>query len=263
MKNTISVLNSGHAGDLIYSLSSAYAAFELYGKPIDFYIGFKQKNGVPGHPSGSFTMNDVTYNYLKPLLEYQPWINSVQKHTNQEIDYNFDWFRDIGLNLTAGDLRMCHNGIYPELNRSLTISPLMTPERNLEYLNDSIIISLSKRYRNNTINYSILEPIANKCLFVGLDDEYTQFNRNYFMGIKRLHVKDALHMAQIISSCKLFIGNQSSSFEIAEQLKVPRLLEVFNQCPNVIPIGGEAYGYYTTENFKYYLTKLGILKNNE
>jgi hypothetical protein len=69
-------------------------------------------------------------------------------------------------------------------------------------------------------------------------------------------------MAQIISSCKLFIGNQSSSYAIAEQLKVPRLLEVFNQCPNVIPIGGEGYGYYTTENLKYYLTKFGYLKNN-
>jgi hypothetical protein len=260
MKNTISVLHSGHSGDVIYSLSSAYAAFELHNKPIDFYIGFILRNGVPGHPSGNFTMNDVTYNYLKPLLEAQPYINKVEKHTNQEIDYNFDWFRDIGINLSPGDIRMWHWAIYPELNKSLSIPPLMTPERHLEYLDDSIIISLSKRYRNNMINYSILEPIAHKCLFVGLDDEFTQFNHSYMMGIKRLHVKDALHMCEIISSCKLFIGNQSSSFSIAEQLKVPRLLEVYNSCPNVIPIGGDGYGYYTTENLKYYLTKLGILK---
>jgi len=260
MKNTISVLQSGNNGDLIYSLSSAYAAHQLHNKPIDFYVGFNLRNTVPNHPSGAFCMNDVTYNYLKPLLEYQPWINKVEKHTNQEIDYNFDWFRDIGINLSSGDIRMWHWAIYPELNNSLTIPPLMTPERHLEYLDDSIIISLSKRYRNNTINYSILEPIASKCLFVGLDDEYTQFNQNFMLGIKRLHVKDALHMSEIISSCKLFIGNQSSSFSIAEQLKVPRLLEVFNQCPNVIPIGGEGYGYYTTENLKYYLTKFDLLK---
>jgi hypothetical protein len=263
MKETISVLHSGHLGDVIYSLSSAYAAFELHNKPIDFYIGFNLKNGVPGHPSGGFTMNDVTYNYIKPLLEYQPWVNKVEKHTNQPIDYNFDWFRDIGINLSSGDIRMWHWALFPELNNGVLKQPLIKPDRDLEYLNDSIIINLSKRYRNNTINYSILEPIASKCLFVGLDDEFTAFNRAYMMGIKRLHVKDALHMCQIISSCKLFIGNQSSSYAIAEQLKVPRLLEIYNFCPNVIPIGGEAYGYWTTENLRYYLTKLGILENNQ
>ena len=36
-------------------------------------------------------------------------------------------------------------------------------------------------------------------------------------------------MAQIIKACKFFIGNSSLGYDIAEGLKVPRLLEA---CPN-------------------------------
>jgi hypothetical protein len=257
MKNTISVKQSGMLGDLVYSLSAAHQAHLINNKPIDFYIGFNEINTVPGHPSGKYCMSDNMYEYIKPLLLHQPWINSVNKHINEPIDYDFDAFRHIGLNLAASDLRMMHFPIYPQLNHKLDTQPIIH-EKDLEYLKDKIVINLSPRYRNPSIDYSILEPLREYLVFVGHDEEYKMFNRNSIMNVKRVHVKDALHMANIIASCRLFIGNQSSTFSIAEQLKTPRLLEVFNRAPNVIPCGGLGYGFYTTENLKFYLSKLGL-----
>ena len=255
MEDNILVLQSGHLGDMIYSLSAAKKASQTYNKQIHFMIGFKEPNTVPGHPSGKMCMNDETYNYIKPLLEFQPYIAKVSKHNGEQVHMNFDAFRHIGLNLAAGDLRMAHGYVYPETQSDLSIGALMAPENKLDNLSDKIVINLSTRYRTPSLNYAILEPIQDKIVFVGLDDEYNKFRLGYGFHPKRMHVKDALHMAQIISSAKLFIGNQSSTFAIAEQLKVPRLLEVHNRCPNVIPMGGEGYYYQTTEGLSRLIQK--------
>ena len=57
-------------------------------------------------------------------------------------------------------------------------------------------------------------------------------------------------MAQVISGCKMFIGNQSFPFSIAEALKTKRVLEVFPQCPNVIVEGADAYDFCYQEQFE-------------
>jgi ADP-heptose:LPS heptosyltransferase len=63
-------------------------------------------------------------------------------------------------------------------------------------------------------------------------------------------------MAECIASCKFFIGNQSSPFAVAEQLKVPRIVEVYPQAPNVIPTGGLAYDAYATPNLVHHVNML-------
>ena len=64
------VIKSGHLGDLIYSLTATKRVAELHGS-VDFHIGFREQNGVPGHPSGGYCMNLKSYEYIKPLLEHQ------------------------------------------------------------------------------------------------------------------------------------------------------------------------------------------------
>ena len=56
-------------------------------------------------------------------------------------------------------------------------------------------------------------------------------------GVVYLSFRNHLDMATAIASCKLFIGNQSSCFAIAQGLDVPRVLEVCPVCCNV-PIHG-------------------------
>lgn len=245
------VKQSGHIGDLIYSLSSCYNIYINSGEKIDFYIGFDNLNQTAGHPSGKYTMTDESYEYIKPLLLAQPYIKSVNKHyKNIEVDYDFDAFRGVRFNIGAYDLRKWHGFIYPELDIRLEDECLFV-DKQLDYLKDKIVVNLTQRYRSMNINYSILKD--QDIIFVGLDNEYQSFKNMYGFEPKRVNVKDALHMAQIINSCRLFIGNQSSAYAIAEQMKANRALEVFNQSPNVISVGGFNHDYMTTEGLKIIL----------
>ena len=50
-----------------------------------------------------------------------------------------------------------------------------------------------------------------------------------------------LEMAELIKNSKLFIGNQSSAFAIAEGLKVNRILEQSKDILNVYPLGKKGW----------------------
>ena len=57
-------------------------------------------------------------------------------------------------------------------------------------------------------------------------------------------------MAEIIKSCKIFIGNLSLGYHLAEGLKVPRLLETNPEFPLVYPNGGKGYDFYFQIHFE-------------
>ena len=60
-------------------------------------------------------------------------------------------------------------------------------------------------------------------------------------------------MTQIIAGSKLFVGNQSFAFSVAEGLKHPRVLEVYYQANNCQPHGNDGYTYLTKELIERYL----------
>ena len=228
--------------------------------PVDLYIGFNRPNYTLGHPSGSKTMNDATYNYIKPLLVYLPYIKSVIPDRNGiKVDYDLDTIRDNRWNVGGFDLRKWYGLQFPELCRSeIMNNPCIEIDDKLQYLEEKIVVNLTMRYRGN-INYNVLKDMD--CVFVGYDNEYEDYCKRFY-PIKRVTVKDALHMAKIINSCKLFIGNQSSSFAIAEQMKTKRALEVFNQSPNVIVSGPNGQEFINTEGLKTITRWLKLANQN-
>ena len=68
--------------------------------------------------------------------------------------------------------------------------------------------------------------------------------------IRHRPVKDFLEMASVIAGAKLFIGNQSFPFSLAEALKVNRLLEVHFQCPNVTVYGDKGFDFCFQPQFE-------------
>jgi hypothetical protein len=68
-------------------------------------------------------------------------------------------------------------------------------------------------------------------------------------------VSNFYELADLINNCKVFIGNQSMNFAIAEQLKSNRILETYFGCPNVIPCGGRAFDIFNQEGFEYALNQ--------
>jgi hypothetical protein len=246
------VIQSGHIGDLIYSLTATKKASELHGEKIDFHIGFREQNSVPGHPGGGYCMNLNSYEYVKPLLEHQEYINAVHMHHHQDVVYDFDKFRRHGLNLGAGDLRRNQFLVYPELITDLH-NPCITASEPIPSFKDYILLNFSSRYRNHDINYFPLKE--HKCIFFGYESEYIAFTERWQLDCELLKCADALMLATIMGSVKAFIGNQSSTYAIAEQMKVKRLLEVCPNTPNVIPVNN-GFDYVTNQAFNYLLKNL-------
>ena len=65
-----------------------------------------------------------------------------------------------------------------------------------------------------------------------------------------VRVNDFLQLANMIRSCRLFIGNQSFPYALAEAMKVRRVLELDPSTPNVVPCGGEGYDVLFQKQFE-------------
>jgi len=87
------------------------------------------------------------------------------------------------------------------------------------YNNFPIIINRTIRYNNKNFPWQeIVNKYFNKIIFVGLPDEYKEFSSN-FGKIKYVESSSILELFHIISGCKIFIGNQSFPYSLAEGLK--------------------------------------------
>jgi ADP-heptose:LPS heptosyltransferase len=121
---------------------------------------------------------------------------------------------------------------------------------------DKVIINFTQRHRNYLINYFFLREHQDKLVFAGLAKERDLFCKNWNLDIPLLEPDNFYHLAQNIKHCKFFLGNQSFCFQIAEALKVPRILELFPMMPNVVPIGENAYDFYHQGGVEYYFNKM-------
>ena len=84
-------------------------------------------------------------------------------------------------------------------------------------------------------------------VFIGLKEEFDDLKKS----IKKLEYydsKDFLELASIIKNAKLFIGNLSFGYALAEAIKVPRLLSL--NFPLVYPNGSQGYDFYFQSHFE-------------
>ena len=112
----------------------------------------------------------------------------------------------------------------------------------------------SLRRQNSLINFNFLNSYKN-VLFVGLENEYQDLNKS-IKNLKFYDCEDFFELASIIKSSKIFIGNLSFGFALAEALKVPRLLESRPDFPLVYPNGEKAFEFYFQEHFEELFKKL-------
>ena len=136
------------------------------------------------------------------------------------------------------------------------VEPYLDVKPN-ELIKDKIVIHRTFRYRNYFINYKFLNNYKN-LLFIGINNEYEDLKKE--IGNLEFHnCKDFLEMAMLIKSCKFFIGNQSVGYDIAEALKVPRLLEGCPYFPVIKPHGKRAYDFFYQVHFEKWFNHLNNL----
>lgn len=237
----ITFKHSGNSGDLIYSLpclkyhakdnAKLYVAVDVPGQYGNNY-----------HPMGNVMINTAMFDMLKPLLNFQPYIKEVAKWDGTTPDYDLDRFRTAGLDLSKGDIIRWYNHVYP-FEADLT-QPWIKPSAILPQYANKIVMVHSHRYHSPLINYMFMQKYQNDIIFLGVKKEHEDFCNKYF-DVEFKAVDDFLDMANIIASGKLFVGNQTFGYSLAEAMKVNRLLEASPQAHNVHPHG-------LNSNFAFY-----------
>ena len=230
--------HSGHLGDIIYSLPIVKQLSSRFcSQPALMYLNLYYKSSLDpsiDHPSGRYALIPETYSIIKPLLESQEYISSVKQYSEESVDFDLDYFRDCIYTLDRGNISKWYQEIIP-IDLHLEEPWLKVNKKSTEY-SEYIVLSRSTRYHWNDLSYSFLRKYPNVA-FVGLEYEF-KLMKEIIPNIKYIPTNDFLELAQIIAGARLFIGNQSSPFAIAEALKVNRLLECYLYSPNVDPIGG-------------------------
>lgn len=243
-------------GDFWYASAGIKHVCGLLKAQADIYFGLDvQMKFLDGTRAG---LTRKTYEMAKPLIEAQEWCNSVQEYTGQRVDRDLDQTQ---LNPAINNPVMPYNHLgrwygqmWPDMECDLS-EPWISVTRSGFNMDRNILINRTDRYRNENIDYSILKPWEDRTFFVGLENEYARFNQETGLNITYLRIDDFLSLASAISVCRVFIGNQSMCFGIAEAMKSPRILEVCHFAPNVIPHGSNGYDFVWQHGLDFLVKK--------
>ncbi len=248
----VSCKHSGNAGDVIYALPAVRELGCAAGAVLKLELDVPLRDKSIRHPLGAVQLNRKMYDMLAPLLSAQSYIRRLEVHERgSAVDYDLDSFRDAPLLIDRLGISRWYFymfGLAADLSR-----PWLTVEPDRTYAG-CIVVARSFRYRNLALSHGFLEGRGD-VVFVGLRDEYEDFKRQV-PSARWVEVRDFLELARIVAGARLFIGNQSFPYSLAEGLKVRRVLELDPGMPNVVPAGEHAYDVLFQKQFEHVVAKL-------
>lgn len=263
------VKHTPNLGDIIASLIAVKKYHEITGRKVRYL----QKVDTPAmyyqgavHPTRSddgvqVTMNTAMFGMIKPLVESQSYIESFVQYDGQGVDIDFDVIRGkTFVNLPNGSIQAWLFYAFPDLASDIS-KPWVTldaTKRQIEEVTKGkIIINFTERYRRTVLDYFFLKDYAPDLLFSGTEQEHFKFCKQWGLNIPRLEIKDFLELAYAIRGCRFTLSNQSFLWNLAEAMKIPRILEVCEFAPNCMPFYGEdSYGYFHQTGLHYYFRML-------
>lgn len=264
MGEVIRYFHAANSGDLISILPGIKHVYDTTGKKAIIY----QRLDMPGlyyqgavHPllnenGEQVTMNMQQWMMLLPLLESQEYIDYCEIWEGQKFDIDFNQIRQgYFTTMPHGNISRWTWYCQPALACNLANKWLFVDGNN-KVNNDTAIVNLTERYRNTTlITYFFLKEWEDKIVFAGTDKEHSLFCKQYKLNVPRLIVNNFLELAQAMVSCKFFLGNQSMCWNIAEALKIPRVLEVCNIAANCPPTGDNAFDFLHQGALEFYVNR--------
>lgn len=243
--------HSGNAGDVIYALPAMRALAGELPLAIRLQLDVPDPQQARDHPTGSVRLNRRMFDMLRPLLMGQAGVGSCDVHMGELIDYDLDRVREYPFPLQSGHIARWYFltfAVNADLGRPWLHA---TPDTSFaEY----IVVARSKRYHAPLIDYSFLRRFP-RTAFVGVEAEFQDL-RQLIPRLEFHPVSDFLQMARVIAGARLFIGNQSLPFALAEGLKARRLLEVCHLCPNVIVEGAAGFDFCYQPQFEKLVERL-------
>jgi len=262
MGNTITIKHSYNAGDLILLLPGLKQLWKSFGKkvticqvldlPAFYYNG--AVSPVKDEQGQQVCMNQEIFNRLKPLIEYQEYIESFEIFKGQEIDFNIDLTRDSRMiPMPAGLIHHYAFSIFPEMSCDLSKPWIEVPSVNVQ--REKILVNRTERYNNAYVNYFFLKKYDDNIVFAGTKNEKELFEKTFDLNVQHLESKDFLELAMMIKCYKIGIYNQSFLWHLADAMKLPRILELCTQFPNTFPTGANGYAFYHQTALEYFTHK--------
>jgi hypothetical protein len=243
--------HSGNAGDLIYALPMIKHLAGSQGASLRLALNVPISNKHLRHPLGNVMLNQGIFDLLAGLLAPQDYLQEVRVHAGEAVDFDLDVIRRAPLphdRLGISHWYSYFLGVAPDLSQ-----PWLKVEPDPATRN-TVLLARSERYRNDHLDFGFLGALPDLA-FVGLAEEYEDMRRQ-LPNLRWMQVEDFHMLARLIAGCRLFIGNQSFPYALAEGLKVPRVLELFPLSPNVIPMGGQAHGILFQRQFEHVVAGL-------
>ena len=217
--------HSGGRGDIVYALP---AIRELGGGVLCL--------DVAGNSHASCPLQDSDIPLFSELLSGQSYIESVEPWDGRPVDVDLDGFR---LKLGRDRHLACSHLLAVGREADLRHPWLESSVFELHCIAD-VIVNRTSRF-HGFLNWRELKPWEEKMAFVGTEDEHHEFTSETGLGVERAHTPTLKSVAEAILGSRLFIGNQSFPFALAEAFKHPRVLEIFPNAPNCMPSGANAY----------------------
>jgi hypothetical protein len=255
-------------GDLLSLMPGFKQIYETSGNKTVVYQKIDHSYGIGGAYLGAkysvlneqgepVTMNKGVLASVRPLLLAQEYIEDVKEWDGTEVDFNLDALREQPVTTPYGAINRWMFYVWPDTATDLSIPwfKVSTPECGQRYKN-KILINRTERYNNHLISYNFLNKYRDHVLFLGLPNEHEVFCKQNKLDIPHLKLNDYFEIACAMINCKFYLGNQSSLFQISEGLKIPRMLEVCRDIPNVIGSGPGFYDFLTQRSLEYYVDKL-------
>lgn len=225
-------------------------SYGLHGAYINAKYSILDEQGEP------VMMNRPTFNALRPLLLAQDYIEDFREWDGEQVDFNFDLLREGTTTMPGGAINRWPMYIWPDMATDLSKESITIPYKIDQRVIGKILVNRTERYNNILISYNFLKQYGDKVMFIGLPNEHEVFCKQNRLDIPRLECADYLEIATALYNCKVYIGGQSSIFQVVEHMKIPRILEVCNSIPNVIGSGPGFYDFLTQKNLEYYTGKL-------
>lgn len=247
--------HSGDLGDLIYSLPAVRAlggGMLLLSANHDEDMLALQRRGYKSNrfPTGinkydessSGLTNDSIVSVTNLLLQ-QPYITAVQTWDGEDVDYDLDLWRTRRTDYFRESICYSHARVF-NVHRQIGRSAWLTTPSLGVVKAVSVVFARSQRYHNPEFPWrDIYSAHGREAVFVGYAEEHYAFEKE-FGSITYLPTKDILDLAKIIRSARLFVGNQSLPYALAEGLKVTTIQETSPHILNCI---------FPRENAQYFI----------
>lgn len=266
MAEIVTYKHSCNSGDLIASLPGLKNVYDTIGKKAKIFqrIGLKAfyyqgaKHPIVDSIGDQVCMNEKQFSLIKPLIESQEYIESIEPWEGQEVDISLDKIREGDLSTMGyGSINRWQFYTHPLLACDLSNPWISVPKlsNNIDWIKDKVIVNFTCRYRNAFITYFFLKEWEDKLIFAGTKDEHETFCRENKLNIPYLEVENFFELTQYLNACKFVLCNQSMIYNICEATKQLRILEVCKSASNCIPNGANGYDFLHQDAVEIYFKK--------